>query len=179
MENDFDNYDFEEWEGDYQLIQEEDWAGLVKLRKHKAEKYPNDLQSQWRYGEALVYNQEFEQALSFMTPIYKKEPGYSDVVHSILDALLGLGKTENDFEWIEKPIVLKLDEQTKIFCANFLKNKRKPTRFYDLIEHFIFQSYYLTFKEEELCAFLKKDKRFVFTNEEEFWDVKIKLSKNN
>jgi hypothetical protein len=179
MGNDFDNYDFEEWEGDYQLIQEEDWAGLVKLRKHKAEKYPNDLQSQWRYGEALVYNQEFEQALSFMTPIYKKEPGYSDVVHSILDALLGLGKTENDFEWIEKPIVLKLDEQTKIFCANFLKNKKKPTRFYDLIEHFIFQSYYLTFKEEELCAFLKKDKRFVFTNEEEFWDVKIKLSKNN
>ncbi|HYX07795.1 MAG TPA: hypothetical protein VE912_13785 [Bacteroidales bacterium] len=177
MDNNFDNYDFEEWEGDYQLIQEEDWAGLVKLRKHKAEKYPDDLHNQWRYGEALVYNQEFEKALKFLTPIYKKEPEYSDVIHSILDALYGLGKTENDFAWMEKPIVLKLDEQTKKLCEDFLKNKRRRTRFYNLIEHFIIQSNYMTFKEKELYVFLKKDKRFEFTNEEDFWEAKIKLSK--
>lgn len=72
MDNDFDNYDVEEWEGDYQLIQEEDWAGLVKLRKQKAKKYLHDLQSQWRYGEALVFNQEFEKALKFLIPILQK-----------------------------------------------------------------------------------------------------------
>ena len=86
MDDNFDNYDFEEWEGDYQLIQEEDWAGLVKLRKYKAEKNLHDLHSQWRYGEALVFNQEFQKALNFLTPIYKNEPEYEDVIHSILDA---------------------------------------------------------------------------------------------
>lgn len=177
MENDFDNNDFEEWEGDYQLIQEENWAGLIKLRKQKAKKDPNDLQSQWRYGEALIFNQEFEKALKFLTPIYKKEPDYGDVIHSILDALYGLGNTEDNFEWIETPIVLKLDDQTKKLCEGFLKNKRNRISFSNLIEHFIIQSFYLTFEEEELYHYLKKDIRFEFTNEEEFWDVKVKLSK--
>lgn len=177
MDDDFDYNDFEDWEGDYQLIQEENWAGLVKLRKQKAEKNLHDLHLQWRYGEALVYNQEFNSALEFLTPIYERDPEYMDVIHSILDALYGLGKTENDFDWIEMPIVLKLDEQTKKICEDFLKKKRKRTRFYNLIEHFILQSYYLAFREEELCTFLKKDKRFEFTNEEDFWDAKIKLSR--
>lgn len=177
MDNDFDNNDFEEWEGDFQLIQEEDWAGLVVLRKRKAEKNPTDLQSQWRYGEALVYNQEFEKALKFLTLIYKKEPDYGDVIHSILDSLYGLGKTEGDFEWVVTPIVLKLDDHTKKLCKDFLKNKRKRTDFSNLIEHFIIQSYYLTFEEEQLYAFLKKDASFEFTNEEEFRDVKVKLLK--
>ena len=166
MDDNFDNYDFEEWEGDYQLIQEEDWAGLVKLRKQKAEKNLHDLHSQWRYGEALVFNQEFEQALEFLTAIYKKEPEFEDVIYSILDALYGLGQTEDDFEWVESPIVLKLNDQTKKHCVDFLKKKRKPTSFSSLIEHFIIQSYYLTFEEKELHAYLKTDEHFEFTNEE-------------
>ena len=47
----------------------------------------------------------------------------------------------------------------------------------NLTEHFIIQSYYLTFEEEELYKYLKKDERFEFTNEEEIWDVKVKLLK--
>ena len=178
MNNELNNYDFEEWEGDYQLIQEEDWVGLVKLRKWKAEKNPGDLHCQWRVGEALVFNQEFKQALDFLTPIYKKEPEYGDVIHSILDALYGLGKTENDFDWIEKPAVLKLNDETKNLCKNFLQNKRKPIPFLSIYEHLIFQSDYLAFKEKELCVYLKNDEQFEFSgNEIEFWDVDIKLSK--
>lgn len=178
MHNDFDNYDFEEWEGDYQLIQEEDWAGLVKLRKQKAEKNLHDLHRQWRYGEALVLNQEFKLALEFLTPIYKREPEHMDVIHSILDALYGLGKTEKDFDWIEKPVVLKLNDETKNLCKDFLKNKRKPIPFTSLYEHLIFQSYYLTFKENDLYVYLKTDGLFKFSgNEKEFWDVDIKLLK--
>jgi len=178
MDNDFDNYDFEEWEGDYQFIQEEDWAGLVKLRKQKAEKNPHDLHRQWRYGEALVLNQEFNLALEFLTPIYKREPEHMDVIHSILDALYGLGKTEKDFNWIEKPIVLKLNDETKDLCKDFLKNKRKPIPFTSLYEHLIFQSYYLTFKEKDLYVYLKTVGLFKFSGDEkEFWDVDIKLLK--
>ncbi len=42
MDNDFDNIDIEEWEGDSLLIEDEDWPGLVKLRKQRAEKRPSD-----------------------------------------------------------------------------------------------------------------------------------------
>ncbi len=170
--------DFEEWEGDYQLIQEEDWAGLVKLRKYKAEKNLYDLHSQWRYGEALVFNQEFQKALDFLTPIYKSEPEYEDVIHSILDALYGLGKTEEEYDWFEKPVVLKLNDETKKLCKDFLKKKRKSISFTSLFEHLIIQSYYLTFKEKDLCLYLKSDLLFEFSSyEKEFWDVEIKLRK--
>ena len=178
MDNTFDNNDFEEWEGDYQLIQKEDWVGLVKLRKQKAEKHLHDLYSQWRYGEALVLNQKFKQALDFLIPVYKREPDYPDVIHSILDALYGLGKTENDFEWVEKPLAFKLNDEIKNLCKNILENKRKSISFLSLYEHLLFQSDYLAFKEKELCEYLRNDQRFEFSdNKVVFWDVDIKLSK--
>ena len=129
MNIDFDNNDFEQWEGDYHLIEERDWASLVKLRKQRAEKHPSDLFTQWSYGEALIFNQEFKKALEFLTTIYNRDPYYPDVIHSILDALYGLGKTEKEFDWVENPVVLKLNDETKNLCKDFLKKKRKPISF--------------------------------------------------
>jgi len=180
MDNDFYYNDFEEWEGDYQLIEEEDWVGLVKLRKHRAEKHLYDLHSQWSYGEALIFNQEFKQALEFLTPIYKREPNHPDVIHSILDALYGLAKTENDFDWVEKPLILKLNDETKILCIDFLKKKRKLIPFLSLYEYLIIDFDYLKFQEKDLFEYLKTDVLFEFSdNEKEFWDVDIKLLKKH
>jgi hypothetical protein len=178
MDNDFENYDFEEWEGDYQLIEEKNWVGLVKLRKQRAEKRHYDLHSQWSYGEALILNQKFKQALEFLTPIYKREPNYLDVIYSILDALYGLGKTENDFDWVKKPEVLKLNDETINLCKIFLKKKRKPISFLSLCEHLFIQFDYLKFQEKDLYEYLKIDRSFEFSdNEKKFWDVDIKLLK--
>lgn len=178
MDNKFDNIDIEEWEGDYHLIEEEDWAGLVKLRKQRAEKHLHDLHTQWSYGEALVFNQEFKQAIEFLTPLHNKDPYYPDVIHSILDALYGLGKTENDFDWIEKPLILKLNDKTKNLCKDFLKKKRKPIPFLSLYEYLIIEFDYLKFQEEYLFEYLKTDGFFEFSdNEKDFWDVDIKLLK--
>jgi len=52
----YNNEDFKEWGGDYLYIQEEDWAGLLKLRKEKANNNPKGQDCQWRYGEALAFN---------------------------------------------------------------------------------------------------------------------------
>ncbi len=87
MDNDLNSIDFEEWEGDFLLIEDEDWPGLVKLRKQRAEKRPSDFISQWRYDEALIFNQEFKQALEFLTPIYKKDPNHPDVIHFLSKSL--------------------------------------------------------------------------------------------
>lgn len=177
MSNDFDNYDFEEWEGDYLLIEEEDWAGLVKLRKQRAQSRPYDLHSQWSYGEALVLNQQFNEALEVLIPIYKREPNYPDVIHSMLGALFGLGKTEDDFDWKVKPSVLKLNDETKTLCRNFLKKKRKQIYFLTVYEHLIFQSDHLAFKENDLFVFLKADNTFEFSGSTtECWDADIKFA---
>ncbi len=178
MEIDFDNNDFEQWEGDYHLIEERDWDSLVKLRKQRAEKRPSDLFTQWSYGEALIFNQEFKKALEFLTTIYNRDPYYPDIIHSILDALYGLGKTENEFDWVENPVVLKLNDETKNLCKDFLKKKRKPISFLSLYEYLIIEFDYLKFQEKDLYEYLKTDGFFEFSdNEKEFWDVDIKLLK--
>ena len=178
MDNDFDNIDFEEWEGDSFLIEDEDWPSLVKLRKQRAEKRPSDFFSQWSYGEALIFNREFKRALEFLTPIYKKEPNHPDVIHSILNALYGLGKTENEFNWIENPAILKLNDKTIKLCVDFLKQKRKPIPFLSLFEYLIIEFDYVKFQEKELLDYLKNVGFFEFSDiEKEFWDVDIKLLK--
>ncbi|HED05586.1 MAG TPA: hypothetical protein ENI61_02745 [Ignavibacteria bacterium] len=134
------------------------------------------MHSQWSYAEALIFNQEFNKALEFLTSIYKREPNYPDVIHSILDALFGLGKTENEFDWIENPVVLKLNNETKDLCKDFLKKKRKPISFLSLYEYLIIEFDYVKFPESDLYKYLKTDVFFEFSDiKKEFWDVDIKL----
>jgi len=176
MNNEFDNFNIEEWEGDSLLIEDEDWPGLVKLRKQRAEKRPSDFFSQWSYGEALIFNKEFKQAIEFLATIHKKDPYYPDVNRSILEALDGLGKTENDFEWVEMPVILELNDKTKKLCKDFLKKKRKPISFLSLYEYLMIEFDYMKFQEEELFKYLKSDNSFEFSgNEEYLGDIDIKL----
>ena len=95
-ENDYD--DFEDWEDDANLFYKEDWIGLLQLRQERARSQPEDLYAQQRYGEALVLNRKFLEAIDFMTPFYQiyYEEGFG--IHEIMDALTGLGKTEKDFK---------------------------------------------------------------------------------
>ena len=181
MSFDYENDDFESWEGDYQLIEAEDWEGLLKLRKERAEKNKHDQYAQWRYGEALVLNNLYNEAIEFLTPLHNKYPDSSDVSGTIIDALYGLGKSEEDFKWKEKPEVLKLDDKTKEKSISLLKNKRKPVSLVDIYCDLIIQSDYCSFKEKDLCLFLRSDKRFEFIGDQtdEYWylDIKIKLVK--
>ncbi len=173
------DYEFEEWEGDSLLIEEEDWIGLIKLRKRRAEKRLHDLHAQWSYAQALIFNNEFKPAIEFLTVIHKKDPYYPDVNHSIIEALYGLGKTENDFDWIEKPLMLKLNNKTKEICKDFLKKKRKPISFLSLYEYLMIKFDYIKFQEEDLFEYLKTDNIFEFSdNKKDFFNINIKLLKN-
>ena len=181
MSFEYEDDDFESWEGDYYLIEAKDWKGLLKLRKERAEKNKHDCYDQWRYGEALVLNKQYNEAIEFLTPLHNKYPDFSDVTGTIIDALYGLGKSEGDFNWKEKPEVLKLDDKTKKICISLLKNKRKPVSLSNIYCDLLIQSDRLSFNEEDLCLFLKNDKRFDFHGEpsDKFWsmDLKIKLTK--
>lgn len=178
FEDDFED-DFEDWEADANLYDEEDWIGLLNLREERAKKQPSDLYAQERYAEALIFNKKYKEALDFLTPLYRKNYDSGFGICEILDALFRLGKNEDDFAWIEKPDVLKLDKNTLDFCLELLKGKRKHVSLFQLYSDLLMHADYLKFNEKELSEFLVNyTEVFDFIGDKtDFFDLKIKLNK--
>ena len=63
----------------------------------------------------------------------RKHPDNIDYQHLILDAIFALGKTENNFVWIEKPAILRMSDDILDFCYEFLRRKRKPRSVLELL----------------------------------------------
>lgn len=149
---------FEDWEGDDYYLKKNDYAGLVKYREAAAQVDPKDVYSQIRLGEAYLLNKEYEKSLVFLSKLHRKYPDFEDIQFFILDALFALGKSEKDFEWINKPCILEIEEAIDM-CEHFLKKKRKGVMISDLYCELL-GTKYLKFKEEELFDALNKDRRF-------------------
>jgi hypothetical protein len=182
MQKQYDNEfeesdDFEDWEGDADLIDAEDWKGLLKLRKQRASNNPDDLYDQHRYGEALILNKKFLQALDFITPYYQDYHELEFGIGIIMDALIGLGKTEHDFKWVKQPRVLRLDQSTIDLCKIILKGKKNYTKLLDLYFSLMNKADYFVFTEQELSDFLrKKVDDFTCKGEStDYFDLKIRL----
>lgn len=152
--------DFEEWEIDYELRENEDYPGLVAYCKQRAERLPDDPYAQFYLGEAYVLNREYEKAIEFLSEHHKRQPDNPGYHHVILDALYALGKTEDDFDWVEKPVTLRMSTEIVDACYEFLKSKRKPRSVNDLYTRFLMEGY-LLFTDEDLLKALLEDARFV------------------
>ncbi len=152
--NSDDIYDPESWEGDYELYEAEDWVGLLNLREKDAKKHPSDLYAQQRYADALNLNNRYKDALDFITPLYKANYEFAFGVHEIVDALYGLGKTEDDFNWVVKPDILNLNSDMLKLCVDFLKPKRKSVSVTDIYCDLIVKSDCCIFNEQELGNYL-------------------------
>jgi hypothetical protein len=174
-----ENYDFEEWESDAVFVENEDWIALLKLRQNIASKRPNDLYAQQRYSEALIFNKKFQDAIDVLTPLYHDNYKDGFGVVEIIQALIGLGKTENDYNWIIKPRILKLDKNTLDLCIVFMKSKDNFIKFYDLYEYLMLDADCLLFEDEELLEFLIEESGvFEFIGDISFcFDVKLKLKR--
>lgn len=168
------SYDIEEWEAFYDFHENEDYPALVKYCVEKLKEDPNDTYSQINLGKSYVLNGDYEKAIQFISPHLKKSPENTDFQYIILDALLALGKNENDFEWMEKPVIIKMSPEIVEYCYEFLRHKRKPRTINELYTEFIFKGY-LLFKERDLLNMLLKDKRFFVkdSDQDEFAEVKV------
>ena len=155
--------DFESWEPLVEFREKKDYAGLVEYCKHRAERFPNDLYAQFYLGEAYVLNGEYEKAIEFLSHHHRKHPWNIDFQYVILDALFGLGKNENDFDWVEKPVVMRMSDEILDACYNFLKPKRKSRSVLDIHTNFITRDY-LLFTENDLFKALTEDDRFIVEN---------------
>ncbi len=80
-----------------------------------------------------------------------------------------LGKTENDFSWAKRPVVLRMSKDIIETCYEFLKPKRKPRSLMELRDMFITEGY-LLFSVQDLLKALVDDGRFeVDSPDREFW----------
>ena len=136
----------------------EDYAGLVRYCRQRAERFPDDPYAQFYLGEAYVLNGEYEKAIEFLTQHHKKQPWNIDFQHVILDVLFALGKNENDFNWIDRPVVLRMSDGILDACYEFLKPKRKSRSVLEIHTNFVTKGY-LLFTEDELFKALVEDER--------------------
>ncbi len=84
-----------------------------------------------------------------------------------------MGKTEDDFKWTEKPVILRMSKDIVNFCYEFLKPKKKPRSVGKLYMEFIPKGYVL-FKEEDLFKALAEDERFIVDDSDDiFTEVKV------
>ena len=151
--------DFEEWEIEHEFREKEDYPGLVGYCKQRTERFPDDPYAQHSLGEAYVLNGDYEKAIEFLSEHHKRHPENPDYHHVILDALYALGKTEDDFDWMERPVILRMSAEIMDTCYEFLRSKRKPRSVSELYTPFVMEGY-LLFTEEDLLKALSEDSRF-------------------
>ena len=158
--------DFEDAVDIQKFIDCKDYPGLIQFCMQRAKKNPDDLCAQCHLGDAYVLSGEYEKAIEFMAEHYKKHPWNIDYQHVILDSLYALGKTEDDFTWDKKPIVLRMSPYIVNTCYEYLKRKRKPRPIIELHCLFITEGYIL-FSEMHLLKALLNDGRFIVDNPED------------
>jgi hypothetical protein len=156
---------FDAWiEEHCRLMDAEDYPALVKLCESMLTRNPSEVGVATKLGEAYVLNGEHERAIEFMRPWLDRYPDGYDFQHVVLDALFAQGKTEDDFPWKERPEVIRLTADTLDFCYEYLRPKRKP-RAIDHLSCELLLRGYLAFSVAELRDALKRDGRFVVTND--------------
>ena len=168
-------HDFEAWEALVELREAEDYPGLVRYCKRRADRFPDDPYSQFYLGEAYVLNGEYEKAIEFLSKHHREQPDNMDFQHVILDALFALGKNEDDFDWTEKPVILRMSDDILNICYEYLKPKRKPRSIIELHTGFVMKGY-LLFTAEDLFKGLVQDQRFIVDNLDEsplFAEVRV------
>ena len=98
------------------------------------------------------------EAYARLSSLHREEPGRFEVQELLLDVLFGLGLDENDFRWVERPQVVRLDAATRDRIHLHLQ-RCGPKDVY-LLRFELFHHEYLCFDEETLAAHLRLDPRF-------------------
>ena len=153
--------DFEGWERDCELIEKEDWKKLLEFRTEDLKTNPVEYYTVQRYLEALNYNKKFNKVIEFVKEWQEIHNEDVDIYkHEILDALFGLGLSENDFEWKEKPEVYQLDEIFEQKMVELISQKRYGLSIEEIYEKLIVSGCYLKFEYLEFESFIRRSKNF-------------------
>jgi tetratricopeptide (TPR) repeat protein len=162
----------EDWEAYYRFIEKGDYEGLLCYYKKQAATDPDDLHIQYYLGEAYILNGKCDEAIEFLAKLHKGNPQDQDFQHLILDALFALGKNETDFDWVMKPVILRLSRDMLDSCYESLRPKRKPYSIGELYTGF-FAEGYVAFTEDELLHAILEDNRFIVENTQFHAEIRV------
>ena len=149
-----------ELEAKLELLEAEDYAGLVAYLERLVERRPDDAYAIKDLGEAYLLNGEPAKALGLLAPLHRRAPHFEDPQWVILDALFALGRDEQGFDWVEEPEVVRLDRRTIETCRTYLEFRGRPVDVRDLYSELLGEGY-CAFTESELLEALRRDERFV------------------
>ncbi|MEZ6096000.1 MAG: hypothetical protein R3C03_17550 [Pirellulaceae bacterium] len=166
--------DIEAWEDHYNFHEAKDYAGLVAYCEVEFKEYPNDLYAADRLANAYVLNGQYQDAIRFSGAMHHEYPTITMFHDHILDALFALGKTENDFEWLVPPTIVRISPEVREACYSALRGKRKPRSACDL-RHSLWPEHYIAFTDSELLEYLQCDPRFSVLQDECYGKV-VKLA---
>lgn len=71
-------------------------------------------------ARALLWTGEAKAALEVLVPLHRRRPCDREIQALLCGALRGLGKTENDFPWTERPVLVGIDRRLLDHLADAL-----------------------------------------------------------
>lgn len=162
--------DGEEWEADYYYIEQQDWPGLIRHREGEARRNPDSYYDLWRLGDAYIKNGDYKKAIEYLGKQHRRFPDGPDIQYSLLDALYAIDKSENDFDWVIKPEIIRLDQGLLDDCYEYLQPKRKPRSLRELLW---LRRGYQAFSNEQFIEALQADGRFNVEGERSFAEISV------
>ncbi len=156
---------------DYELREKEDYKGLIGHYQTIFEWASDGVLGLHQLGEAYVLNGEPEKAIELLSEPHRQHPRNREFQRVILDALFALGKDEDDFEWVERMPIYRLDASVLDRCYGYLNGRRKPRTVHELQCEITLDGY-CVFTPQELLEAISVDERFV-VEEEDFWSPGI------
>ncbi len=149
----------EDLEARSELIEDQDFAGLVSYLEEVVARRDGDLYAVKDLGEAYLMSGEPQRAIELLAPVHRRRPDFEDVQWVILDALFSQGRDETCFQWTRALTVLRLGAGVLDACWAYLERKGEPRDLEELYCELLSLGY-LAFDERQLLAALGEDPRF-------------------
>lgn len=147
------------FEEEGELIRQADWAGLIRVRKANLANDPENPDLRLLMAVAYCRAGAHDRALSLLGRLHRDRPGDELVQDYALESLFASGRSEDEFPWIVRPLVARIEEPYLARLHELLLAEARPWPLFDLMLS-TNACAFLTFGEEELLDAVEADPRF-------------------
>ncbi|NOY68934.1 MAG: hypothetical protein GXP53_05500 [Deltaproteobacteria bacterium] len=146
------------------LDMDDDFALLIPYLKKTIQKYPLDLFARLELANTYHFAEQDEKALEIFLWLHKKCPQDDMLQSEIVDVLYECGKSVDDFEWVNKPVLVWLDNVLLDYCYKILEPNitRCPIK---TLYYFLLNKGKNMFSLNPLTEALENDGRFIVTED--------------
>lgn len=132
----------------------------VDARREQLARSPHDDAARLELGRAYLWSGDAERSIEALDPLHRARPFDREVQSLILDALAMLRRSPADHPWVEKPVLVPLDDDLLDRLYSLLAAGRRPATVLDLCLSAADDGH-PTFDADELLGALCADDRFL------------------